>query len=256
MAEERNVVDLAKLKNNVFDYVRFRLGDQMVEVELDPEHYENAIVRAVEVFRTRSQAAVEESFVFLKPQKDVQIYTLPEEIQYVQKIWRRSIGDLGTGGSNFDPFSQGYLNTYILNAGRSGGLLSFELYSDFQFQASRMFGGEIDFNFNSVTKKLSLIRRPLCEDETMLLQTYNLRPLVQLLTDYRTLTFLKEYTYALCLSELGQAREKYSTIVGPGGGTTLNGASLKAEATAIMTELHMDIQNYRFGERPLGLLIG
>ena len=256
MAEERNVVDLAKLKNNVFDFAKLMLGDKMTEVELDPEHYENALTRSVEVFQTRSSAAVEESFAFLTTQRDVQIYTMPEEVQYVRQIWRRSLGDLGNAGTQIDPFSQGYLNVYILNSGRAGGVLNYELFKDYEFQVDRMFGGQIDFNFNSITKKLTLIRRPYGTNETLLLQTYNMRPLVQLLTDYRSLTFIKEYVLCLCKWQLGQAREKFGTIPGPGGGTTMNGAQLKAEAQLGIDKLHEDIGNFRFGETPLGLVIG
>jgi len=259
MSEETvngNVVDTDKLKNQIFDYVRFMLGDQMIEVELEPEHYENALTRAVEVFRTRSSAAVEESFAFLSTQKDVQNYTLPQEVQYVRQIWRRSLGDLGNAGTQIDPFSQGYLNVYILNSGRAGGLLNYELFKDYEFQVSRMFGGEIDFNYNSITKKLMLIRRPMGTNEILLLQTYNMKPLCQLLVDYRTLTFIKEYTYALCLRELGHARSKFASIPGPGGGTTLDGQTLLAEADKLIEVAHLDITNYRFGETPLGLVIG
>jgi hypothetical protein len=251
-----NVVDTTKLRQSIFDYVRLRLGDQMVEVELDPEHYETALQRSVEVFQTRSSAAVEESFAFLTTQKDVQVYTLPDEVQYVRQIWRRSLGDLGNAGTQIDPFSQGYLNVYILNSGRAGGVLNYELFKDYEFQIDRMFGGQIDFNYNSITKKLTLIRRPYGTWETLLLQTYNLKPLCQLLTDYRTLTFIKEYTYCLCKQTLGEAREKFGSIPGPGGGTTLNGAALKAEAIAEMDKLHEDIEHYRFGETPLALVIG
>jgi len=254
--ETPSPTDYNKLKNMVFDYTKLRLGDQMVELELDPAHYNNALTRAIEVFRTRSSAAVEESFAFLTTQRNVQIYTLPEEIVSVTKIWRRSLGDLGNAGSQLDPFSQGYLNVYILNAGRSGGLLSYELFQNFNFQVGRMFGQEIDFYYNLVTKKLTLIRRPAGTGEHLLLQTYNLKPEVQLLTDYRSLTFIKEYVLALSMLSLGEAREKYSTIIGPGGGTTLNGQSLKAAGTELIKKCEEDIALYKFGETPLSLLIG
>jgi hypothetical protein len=251
-----NIGSLDVLKNRVFDYVKSRLGDKMVEIDLEPFHYEQALTRAQEVLQTRSAAATEESFAFLAVQNDVQIYTLPEEIQYVLQIWRRSLGDLGNGGSEIDPFSQGYLNVYILNAGRSGGLLNYELFKDYEFQVDRMFGGQIDYNYNSITKELTLIRKPCGENERLLLQTYNFRPLVQLLSDPLTLTFFKEYTYALCLSSLGHARAKYNSLISPGGGTSLDGASLIAESQALMTELDTALSNYRFGGTPLSFIIG
>ncbi len=251
-----NVVDIKKQRQAVFDYVALRLGDKMVDVELDPEHYQNALTRAIEVFRTRSSAAVEESFAFLRTTKDVQCYTMPEEIQYIQRIWRRSLGDLGNAGTQIDPFSQGYLNVYILNSGRSGGLLNYELFKDYEFQTDRMFGGQIDFNFNSITKKLTLIRRPYGTFESLLLQTFNLKPECQLLTDYRSLTFLKEYVLSLCKITLGEAREKFGQIPGPGGGTSLNGAAIKAEGYAEIERLHKDIQDFKFGEQPCSIIIG
>ena len=42
---------------------------------------------------------------------------------------------------------------------------------------------------------------------------------------------------------LGEARSKFSTIAGPGGGTTLNGDTLKAEAQAEMEKLDQDLSN-------------
>jgi hypothetical protein len=253
--------DIGKLRKQVYDYVQLRLGggvdgSGMTEVELDPEHLQNSLIRAIEVFRTRSSAAIEESFVLLPTQKDVQIYTLPEETELVLKIWRRSLGDLGNAGSQIDPFSQGYLNVYILNAGRSGGLLSYELFQDFNFQVGRMFGQEIDFYFNSVTKKITLVRRPIGTGEHLLLQVYNKKPESQLLSDYRILTFIKEYTLALCKLELGEAREKFASIPGPSGGTTLNGTALKAEGQAMIDKLLEQITLYHFGEQPLGFMLG
>jgi hypothetical protein len=53
-------------KQQVFDFCKAMLGDGMVDVELDPIHYETALNRALAVFRQRSDNAVEESYVFLK----------------------------------------------------------------------------------------------------------------------------------------------------------------------------------------------
>ena len=42
---------LASLRADTVDYIRYRLGDGMVDVELDPEHYDNSIDKAVKRFR-------------------------------------------------------------------------------------------------------------------------------------------------------------------------------------------------------------
>lgn len=253
---DENSVSLAKLRQRVFDYTTQRLGSGMVDVELDAEHLQNALTRAIEVFQTRSSAAVEESYAFLTTQTNVQVYTLPDEVQFVVKIWRRSIGDLGNAGSQFDPFYGGWLNTYLLNTlDSAGGLLSFELFTDYQAMVSRQFGGEIDFNYNSMTKKLTLVRQPRGTGESLLLQIYNYKPEVQLLSDPRTLTFIKEYVLAVAKITLGEARAKFSQIPGPSGGTSLNGAELKTEGQAMIDKLMEQITLYHFGEQPLGLLI-
>ena len=65
----------------------------------------------------------------------------------------------GTTASQFEPFASGYLNTYMLVAGRVGGLVNYELFSQYQELAMRMFGGYMNFTWNPVTKKLTLVRK-------------------------------------------------------------------------------------------------
>jgi hypothetical protein len=52
-------------RQKVVDYCKLMLGNGMVDVELDPAHYNIAIDRALNKFRQRSSNAVEESFGFL-----------------------------------------------------------------------------------------------------------------------------------------------------------------------------------------------
>ena len=53
------------------------LGDGMVDVELDPIHYDTALNRALAVFRQRSDNAVEESYVFFTLTESTNEYILP-----------------------------------------------------------------------------------------------------------------------------------------------------------------------------------
>ena len=102
-------------KQSVYDYCKAMLGDGMIDVELDPIHYETALNRSLGVFRQRSDNAVEESYMFLTLQQDQNDYILPKEVQQVRQIFRRSIGSRtgnGSGGTVFEPFNLAYTNTY------------------------------------------------------------------------------------------------------------------------------------------------
>ncbi len=151
---------LNHLRNDLIDYIRLRLGDQMVDVELDKEHYDLAIRQALIKYRQRAPNSVEESYVFLDLLPEVQEYILPSYVQEVRVIYRRGIGSVsGTTASQFEPFASGYLNTYMLVAGRVGGLTNYEFFVSYQKLAMRMFGGFMNFTWDRVTKKLTLVRK-------------------------------------------------------------------------------------------------
>jgi hypothetical protein len=151
---------LNEKRSEIVDYIRLRLGDQIVDVELDKEHYDLSIKQALLKYRQRSQNSQEESYVFLDLMPEVQEYILPREIMTVKMVYRRGIGAItGTTASQFEPFASGYLNTYMLQAGKVGGLTNYELFVDYQKLAMKMFGGYMDFFWNTATKKLTLVRK-------------------------------------------------------------------------------------------------
>ena len=119
------------LKQSVFDHCRTMLGDGMVEVELDPKHYETALERAVDKYKQRSESSVEESYGFLELQADTNVYTLPEEVTNVRQIFRRTVGgaNASEGGSFFDPFELAYTNVYLLQSGTIGELATSQISS-------------------------------------------------------------------------------------------------------------------------------
>ncbi len=231
-------------KQQVFDYCKAMLGDGMIDVELDPIHYETALNRALAVFRQRSDNAVEESYVFLNLLVDTNEYILPSEIQQVRQIFRRSIGSRtggGSGGTVFEPFNLAYTNTYLLSSTNMGGLLTYELFAQYQELVGKMFGSFINFTFNSQSKKLRIEQRPRTEESVMLL-CYNVRPDFALISDTYSGQWIKDYALANCKMMLGQAREKFAQIAGPQGGSSLNGAALKTEAQTEMDKLMEDLK--------------
>ena len=355
IAANPQIQTLNQLRNDMIDYIRLRLGDQIVDIELDKEHYDLAIKQALIKYRQKAQNAVEESYAFLDLIPNVQEYILPNYIMEVRQIFRRGIGaSPGSTASQFEPFSSGYLNTYMLVAGRVGGLLSYELFAQYQELAMTMFGGYINYTWNRVTKKLTLVRKIPYDNgtavslnsltasglaagstitmvlqspqtsvypdssiyiqncpvrgygaeyrvvtidptstiitvianqtlgsvavtgsdlqkttawipdydsgtnnmESVLLWIFNQKPDSMLLSDPLVYPWLQDYALAFAKSILGQARGKFSTLAGPQGGTTLNGAALMSESAAEMAQLEDDLKNYVDGSQPLTWVIG
>ena len=154
------LTQVSSLQNDVIDYIRLRLGYGMIDVEADKEHFDMGIKQALIRYRQKSSNSVEESYAFLDLYPETQEYILPNTVMDVKAIYRRGIGSVtGTTASQFEPFSSGYLNTYMLVAGRVGGLTNYELFVDYQKLAMRMFGGFMNFTWNKVTKKITLVRK-------------------------------------------------------------------------------------------------
>jgi hypothetical protein len=245
------------LKQQLFDYVSLQLGSQIIDLELDAEHYEAAYQRTIGVYRQRAQNAYEESYSFLELVKDVNIYDLPQEVLFVRQIFRRTFGDsTGPFASNFDPFSQASLNVYLMNFNVAGGLATYDFYSQYVELAGRMFGAYMNYTFNPVSKKLQLVRDPKGTGENVLLWSYNLKPEISLLSDFQIRQWIRNYMYGNCKMIIGEAREKFATIAGPQGGSSLNGSAMKSEGQAVITQCLEDLKNYVDGSQPITWVIG
>jgi len=249
---------LDPLKKQLIEYVQLQLADQIIDIELDPAHYESAYQRTLGIYRQRAQNAYEESYSFMQLQDGVNEYYLPQEVQTVRQIFRRTIG-LGTGGSgsSFDPFGAATLNVYLLNWNQaSGGLATYDFYQQYVELAARMFGGYINYTWNPVTKRLQLIRDPRGSGEVVLLWTYNLKPEITLLADYQIVQWFRDCMTGAAKIIIGEAREKFASIAGPQGGSVLNGAAMKAEGQAAIDRCIEDLKLYVDGSQPLTFVIG
>lgn len=236
--------NIDQARQSVYDYCKAMLGDGMIDVELDPIHYQTALDRALGVFRQRSDNAVEESYAFLTLQENTNEYILPKEIQQVRQIFRRSIGSRtgnGSGGTVFEPFNLAYTNTYLLSSTNMGGLATYELFAQYQELVGKMFGSFINFTWLPQPRKLIIQQRPRGEEE-VLLWVYNTRPDFAIIEDTYAGQWIKDYSLANCKIILGQAREKFAQIAGPTGGSSLNGAAMKTEGQADIERLTKELE--------------
>tara|TARA_B100000989_G_C19525012_1_gene466297 strand:- start:1082 stop:1828 length:747 start_codon:yes stop_codon:yes gene_type:complete len=241
-------------RQELIEDIRTILGDGMVDVELDPKHYEQAIDLAVDKFRQKSSNSTEEAYIFLETVPDINEYTLGEEVIEVRDIFRRSVA--GSNSSiDLDPFELAYTNLYFLQGGRIGGLLTWDAFAQYQETVRRLFGGHMNFKFHTETKKLIMMRRPRAK-ENLLLRVYMEKPVDTLITQRYSRPWIRDYALAQSKMMLGEARSKYSSLPGAQGNVTLNGDTLKNEAQAAMEKLERDIETYGTGEDPLTFVIG
>jgi hypothetical protein len=245
-------------RQKLIEYIKTFLGGNLVDVELDPVDYNVAIDKALAKYRQRASNSVEESYGFLNLVVDTNEYIMPKEVVGIRQLFRRSIGSRtggGDGGSLFEPFNLAYSNTYLLASTNMGGLATYYAFAGYQKQVGKMFGSDLNFVYNSTSRKLVIQQRPHA-DEQVLIWMYNHRPDFNLLEDVYAGQWLKDYALANAKMILGQAREKFPSIAGPQGSSALNGSQLKAEAKAEMETLELDLNTYKDGSTPLTWVTG
>lgn len=245
-------------KQKVYDYVKAMLADGMIDVELDPIHYETALEKTISRFRQRSSHAVEESYIFLELEKDQNDYRLPDEIIEVRSVFRRTLGSRTGGGTgtNFEPFNLAYTNTYLLNSTMLGGLATYELFAQYQEMVGRFFGAYIEFQWIQHSHTLRILQRPFTEGEVLMLRCYNYKPDYLLINDLYSKQWVRDYTLAICKGILGEARSKFSQITGPQGGAQLNGSDLKSASKEEIEKLDKELDTFVTGGQPMTFIIG
>ncbi len=248
---------LDELKNELFKNLKYRLGDGMVDVELDPEHFESAYKYAIQVYRQRAQNSTEESYTLLTLEAHKNTYVLPNQFIGVRQVFRRTVGmETGPAASSFDPFSSAILNTYLLNYNYAGGLATYDFYAGYVELSARMFGGYVIYTFNPVTKEIKLVRDPKGSGEQILIWGDLQKSELVLLQDPGSGVWISDWILSVLKGMLGEAREKFATIAGPGGGTSLNGAALKGESKQMQEQLLEDLKRYVDYSQPLTWIQG
>jgi hypothetical protein len=240
--------------------IRIALGGTMVDVELEQEELDYCVTITLDRYRQRSGNAIEESFVFLDVQPDVAAYTLPGEVQLVRSVYRNTIGN--AGGTSVDPFSLAFTNSIYLiqNPGQLGGggagqLATYDFALQYQSLAARMFGRDVQFTWDTATKRITFHRK-FNAPENVGLHCFNARPEEILLNDVYAKPWLRSMAIANAKMVLGQARSKFASLAGPQGGITLNGNELKQEAQAEMDKLELELIQLIDQDQGYGFVIG
>jgi hypothetical protein len=197
-----------------------------------------------------------EKDIFLHVTRNVQEYTLPEEVQEVRRLYRRGVGPYTNGGVNFDPVDAAFYNIYLLQPNQSGGLATWDFYNEYLKTVERVFASQYNFVWDVDTHMLRLIRRPTA-DEDVLVRVFARRPDDVIITDPYMRPWLRSYATAMCKMYLGEARSKFvSGFPGPNGNTVYNGEQLKQEAIVEIEKLEKQLLNIVTGPDGYGFIIG
>lgn len=243
-------------RQKLINQLRLMLGSQMVDVELDQEHYELSISLAIERIRQRSDGALEEEDIFITIQPDIQEYKLPDEVQEVRRLYRRGVGAYTSGGMNFDPVDGSFFNIYLMQPKRSGGLSTWDLFNSYLETTERMFASQFNFVWYNSTKTLRIIRKPRSIEDVMV-RVWTTKSEETLFTDPYTGPWIRSYALAQCKGMLGQARDKFpSGFPGPNGTVIFNGAQLVDQSIQELEKLDKELDEIYTGGDGYSFVIG
>ncbi len=248
-------------RKKLINEVSKMMGGNLIDLQMDEDDFDTAFNIALDTYRARSGNAMEESFIFLDVQPDVNVYQLPDEVQEVLTILRRTIGGTA-GGAAIDPFSLAFTNNIYmiqnpaaLGTTGAGILATYDVAMQYQMLVGRMFGMFFQFTYDSATHLLTLHRK-MSAVETLCIHCYNTRPESVILADPYARPWLRNYTLACSKQILGEARSMFGTIAGPQGGFSMNGDALKSEAKEMMDKLETDLKEFIDQHRGMPLVIG
>lgn len=243
------ITDIIKVRKNLADNILRRLGDGMIDIELTPQQIDTCIDLALKTLKQQGDAGVSESLVLLTLQKNQKEYILPDEVMEVQQIYRRGYGRTygSTGGQMIDPFQMAWTNIYMaggINGVRTGGLVTYELQSNYLKTAGKMFGMYMNFTFDENTHKLILAESPRSDDEVICLHSYVAKPDYEIIQDRYSGIWIENWSFAESLELLGRIRNRFKNLPSlVGGSISQDGAELIQEAKKMKEDLIKDLHH-------------
>lgn len=234
--------DTKALRKKLIDNILLRLGGGMIDVELDDDSLNHCIDLALMQLKQRGDACYEQSLVLLTLKKDVKEYILPEQITYIQQIYRRGFGRSygALSGSQLDPFAYSWANVYSANlfvSGATGGLVTYDLANQYMKTAGKMFGLYMNYIYDEFSHKLTIGENPRGDDEVICLGAVVTKPEYAVLQDRMVGLWIENWSLAEAKEMLGQMRDRFQSLPGALGGVTQNGSVLKSEAKEMKADL-------------------
>ena len=214
-------------------YIRTKLGEPKIRVELANSQIETNLYDSAQLFREYSTSrGNNRNFIVLNLVAGQQDYQLPDNVMQI----------------GYDKSSQ-TVSAWVL-AQLSGyaasdvlALKSFDMVSFYMLQQWLHYLKYITISkwrlfYNSNTKILHIVPKPADSLNKLFVEVYIQADMDEIYNE----RFVREYTLALCKIQLGEHRSKFQSLPGFNNAVSLNGESLKTEGQAEKEKLEDDLQ--------------
>jgi hypothetical protein len=239
-------VEFNLFEQTIKDYILGSLGEPTIKVELTPFQLKLAIDEAITKLDYHSPLWATQYAVF-DASAGQNVYEIPLFIlnNLVDVQYKRNILAVmqSYGTMEMDFFLQYFSTFRIFNSFNIGDYYLLQMYLKQTKKVLSQYG-----SWDIISGKyLQIHPTPVFEYEPVILE-YRALDSDTVLPEYRN--WVQRYATAIAKGILGTIRGKYATLPGPGGGTQLDGATLREESKVEKEEL-MDELRYAIEGPPM-----
>jgi len=232
-----------KTELEFISYIRTKLGEPKLRVELADSQIKTNLYDALQLFREYSISRGNlRDFLVLDLIVGQQDYQLPETVMQVGY-------DKTSSSVSAWVLAQlsGYAASDVLSL-KSFDMVSFYMLQQWIHYLKYITISKFRLFFNSNTKILHIVPAP---DDSLLklfIEVYTQASTDELLNE----RFVREYTLALCKITLGEIRSKFQSLPGFNNAVSLNGETLKTEGKEEKDALESDlIKEFKWSSPPM-----
>jgi hypothetical protein len=223
-------------------YIRTKLGEPKMRVELADSQIDTCLYDAMQLFREYSTGRGNaRSYLVLDLIMGQQDYQLPEYIMQIgydktsQSVSAWVLAQLS-----------GYAASDVLSL-KSFDMVSFYMLQQWIHYLKYITISKFRLSFNTNTKILHVVPSPDDSITKIFIEVFHQASTDELLNE----RFVREYTLALCKIQLGEIRSKFQSLPGFNNSVSLNGETLKTEGQAEKEKLDDDLKlHFQWSQPP------
>ena len=234
-----------KTETEFVNYIRTKLGEPKLKVELSNSQIQTNLYDALQLFREYSTGRGNtRSYLVLDLIKDQQEYLLPD---YIMQLGY----DKTSSSVSAWVLAQmsGAAASDVLSL-KSFDMVSYYMLNQWLHYLKYITASKFRLFFNVNTKILHIVPKPDDSLLKMFIEVFHQSTTDELLNE----RFVREYTLALCKITLGSIRSKFQSLPGFNNAVSLDGETLRTEGATEKEALETDlIKEFKWSAPPFPL---